>query len=135
MGQVDGNIHRLLTRLLAVHAPQTAPATIKFLWQAADELVAGLNDEKEGIAGDWNQVRRANAISQPRAPKCISPADMVGVDGARQSGMQACCTRVHRLPVTQCLQGIRRGTTHSIRHTSTADDADVAFSAQTTCSD
>jgi adenine-specific DNA glycosylase len=55
---VDGNIHRLLTRLLAVHAPQTAPQTIKFLWSAAEELVDKLlkGEGKKGIAGDWNQV-------------------------------------------------------------------------------
>jgi A/G-specific adenine glycosylase len=53
--QVDGNVHRLLTRLLAVHATQTSPATIKFLWQAAEELVEALPADK-GVAGDWNQV-------------------------------------------------------------------------------
>lgn len=56
--QVDGNIHRLLTRLLAVHAPQTAPATIKFLWWAADDLVKHLpsGDKHKNVVGDWNQV-------------------------------------------------------------------------------
>jgi A/G-specific adenine glycosylase len=54
---VDGNIHRLFTRLLAVHAPQTAPQTIKFLWTAAEELVSTLpRDAKKAVAGDWNQV-------------------------------------------------------------------------------
>ena len=54
---IDGNIHRLFTRLMAVHAPQTAPQTIKFLWSAAEELVESLpKDGKRGIAGDWNQV-------------------------------------------------------------------------------
>ncbi|KAE8537690.1 hypothetical protein D1P53_005746 [Cryptococcus gattii VGV] len=54
---IDGNIHRLLTRLLAVHAPQTAPATIKFLWWIADELINHLpsGDKHKGVAGDWNQ--------------------------------------------------------------------------------
>lgn len=56
---VDGNIHRLFTRLLAVHAPQTAPSTIKFLWSVAEELVDKLpkGDGRRGVAGDWNQVR------------------------------------------------------------------------------
>ena len=53
--QVDGNVHRLLTRLLALHANQTSPATIKFLWRAAEELVDALPEVK-GVAGDWNQV-------------------------------------------------------------------------------
>jgi A/G-specific adenine glycosylase len=63
--QVDGNIHRL-TRLLAVHAPQTAPGTIKFLWQAAEELVQRLEDV-DGVAGDWNQVGRRASITTPRS--------------------------------------------------------------------
>ena len=44
-----------MTRLFAVHAGQAAPATIKFLWNAAEELVDALPDRK-GLAGDWNQV-------------------------------------------------------------------------------
>ena len=52
---VDGNVHRLFTRLLALHAPQTSPSTIKFLWAAAGDLVDALPDRK-GVAGDWNQV-------------------------------------------------------------------------------
>ena len=69
---VDGNIHRLFTRLLAVHAPQTAPQTVKFLWTAAEELVSTLpRDLKEGVAGDWNQVRQSMVIWL-----------MVGINGA-----------------------------------------------------
>ena len=69
---VDGNIHRLFTRLLAVHAPQTAPQTIKFLWTAAEELVSTLpRDLKEGVAGDWNQVLQSMVIWL-----------MVGINGA-----------------------------------------------------
>jgi len=69
---VDGNIHRLFTRLLAVHAPQTAPQTVKFLWTAAEELVSTLpKDFKDGVAGDWNQVRQSMVIWL-----------MVGINGA-----------------------------------------------------
>ena len=69
---VVGNIHRLFSRLMAVHAPQTAPQTIKFLWTAAEELVSTLpRDLKEGVAGDWNQVRQSMVIWL-----------MVGVNGA-----------------------------------------------------
>lgn len=55
--QVDGNVHRLFTRLLAIHATQTGPNTIKALWKAATELVDALPEDQEGVAGDWNQVR------------------------------------------------------------------------------
>jgi A/G-specific adenine glycosylase len=69
---VDGNIHRLFTRLLAVHAPQTAPQTIKFLWTAAEELVSTLpKGVKKGVAGDWNQVSH-----------CVMIWLMVGINGA-----------------------------------------------------
>jgi len=77
---VDGNIHRLFTRLLAVHAPQTAPQTIKFLWNAAEDLVSALpKDAKKGVAGDWNQVC---TLVTPKATKLIE-----GFDGAWESGL------------------------------------------------
>ncbi|EIW70821.1 hypothetical protein TREMEDRAFT_61328 [Tremella mesenterica DSM 1558] len=68
---VDGNIHRLLTRLLAVHAPQTTPATLKFLWAAADDLVQGLPQE-EGVAGNWNQalMELGSQVCKPVNPDC-----------------------------------------------------------------
>ncbi|OXG55145.1 A/G-specific adenine glycosylase [Cryptococcus neoformans] len=71
---VDGNIHRLLTRLLAVHAPQTAPATIKFLWWAADDLVKHLpsGDKHKNVVGDWNQalMELGNQVCKPANPEC-----------------------------------------------------------------
>nr|XP_019046116.1 A/G-specific adenine glycosylase [Kwoniella bestiolae CBS 10118]OCF25046.1 A/G-specific adenine glycosylase [Kwoniella bestiolae CBS 10118] len=70
---VDGNIHRLLTRLLALHAPQTAPSTIKFLWTAAEELVHSL-PEVDGIAGDWNQalMELGSQVCKPVSPDCAA---------------------------------------------------------------
>ncbi|WWC94008.1 A/G-specific adenine glycosylase [Kwoniella sp. B9012] len=70
---VDGNIHRLLTRLLAVHAPQTSPSTIKFLWTSAETLVNELPEEK-GIAGDWNQalMELGSQVCKPVSPDCGS---------------------------------------------------------------
>jgi adenine-specific DNA glycosylase len=59
-GQVDGNVHRLLSRLLALHAPPTSPALIKALWASAEELVQSLDDDPPGLAGDLNQVRSPN---------------------------------------------------------------------------
>lgn len=80
---VDGNIHRLFTRLLAVHAPQTAPSTIKFLWAAAEGLVDKLpkGEGKKGIAGDWNQVRHEPGLT-------MSCSNVLGFNGTRQSGVQ-----------------------------------------------
>ncbi|ODO08184.1 A/G-specific adenine glycosylase [Cryptococcus amylolentus CBS 6273] len=69
---VDGNIHRLLTRLLAIHAPQAAPQTIKHLWAAATELVSLLPSETEGVAGDWNQglMELGSQVCKPVSPEC-----------------------------------------------------------------
>ncbi|WVQ82164.1 A/G-specific adenine glycosylase [Cryptococcus sp. DSM 104549] len=69
---VDGNVHRLLTRLLALHAPQTAPSTIKFLWAAADQLVGRLPGDKAGVAGDWNQalMELGSQVCKPVGPDC-----------------------------------------------------------------
>ncbi|WVR07224.1 A/G-specific adenine glycosylase [Kwoniella sp. DSM 27419] len=73
---VDGNVHRLFTRLLALHAPQTAPSTVKFLWAAAEDLVGRLpvDDAREGIAGDWNQalMELGSQICKPVSPECAS---------------------------------------------------------------
>nr|XP_031857823.1 uncharacterized protein CI109_006766 [Kwoniella shandongensis]KAA5524895.1 hypothetical protein CI109_006766 [Kwoniella shandongensis] len=68
---VDGNIHRLFTRLLAVHAPQTGPATIKFLWSAAEQLVERL-PIGDGIAGNWNQalMELGSQVCKPVSPEC-----------------------------------------------------------------
>ncbi|WRT66194.1 A/G-specific adenine glycosylase [Kwoniella shivajii] len=71
---VDGNIHRLFTRLLALHAPQTAPSTIKSLWTSAEELVGRLPKDKErkGITGDWNQalMELGSQVCKPLSPDC-----------------------------------------------------------------
>lgn len=68
---VDGNVHRLVTRLLAIHAPQAAPATIKALWAAAEELIQHLPD-REGVAGDWNQalMELGSQVCKPVGPEC-----------------------------------------------------------------
>ncbi|KIR33639.1 A/G-specific adenine glycosylase [Cryptococcus deuterogattii MMRL2647] len=69
---IDGNIHRLLTRLLAVHASQTAPATIKFLWWIADELINHLpsGDKHKGVAGDWNQLSNPPPLPSTAESDC-----------------------------------------------------------------
>ncbi|KAK6910252.1 A/G-specific adenine glycosylase [Kwoniella mangroviensis CBS 8507] len=70
---VDGNIHRLLSRLLAAHAPQTSPSTVKFLWTSAERLVNHLPEDK-GIAGDWNQalMELGSQVCKPVSPDCGS---------------------------------------------------------------
>lgn len=36
---VDGNVSRVLSRLVSLHAPPTAKATTNFIWALADTLV------------------------------------------------------------------------------------------------
>lgn len=70
---VDGNVHRVLTRLLALHAPQTAPATIRSLWDKAEALVDALpKGLGKGIAGDWNQglMELGATVCRPTGPDC-----------------------------------------------------------------
>lgn len=70
---VDGNVHRVFTRLLGLHATQTAPATIKFLWDAAEQLVDALpRGLSKGIAGDWNQalMELGATVCRPVNPEC-----------------------------------------------------------------
>ncbi|CAK9783752.1 DNA glycosylase [Cutaneotrichosporon oleaginosum] len=69
---VDGNVHRVFTRLLGVHAPQAAPGTTRFLWDVAEALVDKLpRGLSRGIAGDWNQalMELGATVCRP-APVC-----------------------------------------------------------------
>jgi adenine-specific DNA glycosylase len=68
---VDGNIHRLFCRLLALYAPATLPVLIKKLWSTAQELVDSL--ETDGSrAGDLNQalMELGSQICKPTNPDC-----------------------------------------------------------------
>ncbi|KAJ9120701.1 hypothetical protein QFC22_002632 [Naganishia vaughanmartiniae] len=68
---VDGNIHRLFCRLLALYAPATLPILIKKLWSTAQELVDSL--EQDGSrAGDLNQalMELGSQICKPSNPDC-----------------------------------------------------------------
>lgn len=70
---VDGNVHRVLSRLVALHAPQTARNTIRFLWDAAMALVDALpRGQGRGIAGDWNQalMELGATVCRPVGPEC-----------------------------------------------------------------
>lgn len=69
--QVDGNIHRLLCRLLALHAPATSPILLKKLWSTAQKLVDSLPAEG-AEAGDLNQalMELGSQICKPSNPDC-----------------------------------------------------------------
>ena len=69
---VDGNVQRLLSRLLALHAPlkgSNAKAPLKFVWDAATELVKGTG---KGEAGAFNQalIELGSTVCKPTNPNC-----------------------------------------------------------------
>lgn len=65
--QLDGNVHRLLSRFLALHAPPKAKATLEVLWSAATALVEGTDHP-----GDLNQslIELGSVLCKVRDPAC-----------------------------------------------------------------
>lgn len=64
---LDGNVHRLLSRLLALHAPPKAKRTLDVLWEAATAFVQGTD-----VSGDVNQalIELGSTVCRPRQPAC-----------------------------------------------------------------
>ncbi|PBL00334.1 DNA glycosylase [Armillaria gallica] len=79
---VDGNVHRLLSRLLALHASPKAATTLNILWAAATALVQTENRGKaqesddsmvrNRYPGDINQalIELGSTVCKVRAPDC-----------------------------------------------------------------
>ncbi|EFP89346.2 hypothetical protein PGT21_010045 [Puccinia graminis f. sp. tritici] len=65
---VDGNVHRVLSRITALYAPQAAKATTKFLWSIAAALVP------QDRPGDFNQalMELGATVCKPREANCTS---------------------------------------------------------------
>jgi len=65
---VDGNVHRVLSRITALYAPQAAKATTKFLWSTAAQLVP------QDRPGDFNQalMELGATLCKPREANCVS---------------------------------------------------------------
>ncbi|KAF8342154.1 DNA glycosylase [Cantharellus anzutake] len=69
---VDGNVQRLLSRLLALHAPLKGPnakAPLELVWNVAGELVERTRD---GEAGAFNQalIELGSTVCKPTNPNC-----------------------------------------------------------------
>ncbi|KAI0747000.1 DNA glycosylase [Daedaleopsis nitida] len=64
---LDGNVHRLLSRLLALHAPPKAKQTLDILWGGASALVKDANRP-----GDLNQalIELGSTVCKVRDPSC-----------------------------------------------------------------
>ncbi|KDQ22382.1 hypothetical protein PLEOSDRAFT_35925 [Pleurotus ostreatus PC15] len=73
---LDGNVHRLLSRFLALHAQPKAKATLNILWSAANDiLTTGARSTENpaiGYPGDVNQalIELGSTICKVRDPNC-----------------------------------------------------------------
>ncbi|KAJ6486941.1 DNA glycosylase [Mycena sanguinolenta] len=70
---LDGNVNRLLSRFLALHAPPKAKATLDILWNAASAMVQDLDSSSE-CPGDVNQalIELGSTVCKVRDPGCAS---------------------------------------------------------------
>ncbi|KAF8488063.1 DNA glycosylase [Gautieria morchelliformis] len=66
---LDGNVHRLLSRVLALHASPKAKKTLDLLWDAAEAMVQGSDRP-----GDVNQalIELGSTVCKVRDPICES---------------------------------------------------------------
>lgn len=64
---LDGNVHRLLSRVLAVHSSPKARKTLDLLWKAAEDMVSGCNNP-----GDVNQalIELGSTVCKVKEPIC-----------------------------------------------------------------
>ncbi|KAF9447147.1 hypothetical protein P691DRAFT_761024 [Macrolepiota fuliginosa MF-IS2] len=69
---LDGNVHRLLSRLLAIHAPPKAKATLDILWGAASIMVQEDEGDEAPDPGDINQamIELGSTVCRVREPLC-----------------------------------------------------------------
>lgn len=65
--QLDGNVNRLLSRILALHASPKAKSTLDVLWSAATKMVEGAERP-----GDTNQalIELGSTVCKVREPLC-----------------------------------------------------------------
>ncbi|KAI3602862.1 g-specific adenine dna glycosylase [Moniliophthora roreri] len=75
---LDGNVHRLLSRILALHSPPKGKATLNILWDAATAMVQNVDntdtDTLEKNPGDINQalIELGSTVCKVREPSCES---------------------------------------------------------------
>ncbi|CAL1708848.1 unnamed protein product [Somion occarium] len=66
---LDGNVHRLLSRVLALHAPPKAKQSLDILWAGATSMVEGSDRP-----GDLNQalIELGSTVCKVRDPSCTT---------------------------------------------------------------
>ncbi|EIW80749.1 DNA glycosylase [Coniophora puteana RWD-64-598 SS2] len=64
---LDGNVHRLMSRLLALHSPPKSKQTLDVLWAGAEAMV-----KRAEHPGDINQalIELGSTVCKPRDPAC-----------------------------------------------------------------
>ncbi|KAJ6484338.1 DNA glycosylase [Mycena vitilis] len=69
---LDGNVNRLLSRFLTLHAPPKAKSTLDVLWSAANAMVQDLDGSMH--PGDINQalIELGSTVCKVRDPSCES---------------------------------------------------------------
>ncbi|KAJ7755354.1 DNA glycosylase [Mycena maculata] len=73
---LDGNVNRLLSRFLALHAPPKAKTTLDILWNAASAMVQDLGSSTGSTStqypGDINQalIELGSTVCKVRDPSC-----------------------------------------------------------------
>ncbi|MHC1740261.1 MAG: A/G-specific adenine glycosylase [Anaerolineaceae bacterium] len=80
---LDGNVKRVLSRILNIEVAVDTPAGEKLLWQKAEELLPS------GQAGDFNQavMDLGATICTPRSPDCVK-CPVSALCQAHQLGLQ-----------------------------------------------
>ncbi|KAG6865440.1 hypothetical protein C0991_002516 [Blastosporella zonata] len=105
---LDGNVHRLLSRVLAVHAPPKAKATLDVLWAAAAAMVESTHEKMVEIiqweASPWGRTKsrnipetliRLSLNSEARFAKFVTrhAMDVLFVHGAERMRSRSLVTR------------------------------------------
>ncbi|KAK7046650.1 J domain-containing protein [Favolaschia claudopus] len=69
---LDGNVNRLLSRFLALHASPKAKATLNILWDAASAMVRNMGSTE--YPGDVNQalIELGSTVCKVRDPSCTT---------------------------------------------------------------
>ncbi|KAF8899765.1 DNA glycosylase [Gymnopilus junonius] len=84
---LDGNVHRLLSRFLALHAPPKAKPTLDILWAAAQTMVeiearhpGDINQALIELGSTVCKVRQPNCQECPLRTRCAAYQQSKGVD-------------------------------------------------------
>ncbi|KAK0500756.1 DNA glycosylase [Armillaria luteobubalina] len=110
---VDGNVHRLLSRLLALHASPKTTTTLNILWAAATALVQTENSESDDsmvrnrYPGDINQalIELGSTVCKVCAPDC-EQCPLQSQCAAYQNEIKALSDTAQSVPLQQDIEDL-----------------------------